>query len=139
MAGIRDGRPPREAAAPASVTQVPAAIRAESPTRPATAPHASRPAAAPKARPDARPLRIAFGFAAVATASALATALATAAQAGPASSSSSLAGQDQTPVRHVVRYVQLAPGQTAPPQSQVQAAPVQPPKRVVVVTRQSGG
>ncbi|HEY6058290.1 MAG TPA: hypothetical protein VIV06_09670, partial [Candidatus Limnocylindrales bacterium] len=42
-------------------------------------------------------------------------------------------------VRHVVRYVQLRPGQTAPPQSTVVAAPKPSPRTVVVTTtRQSG-
>ncbi len=42
-------------------------------------------------------------------------------------------------VIHVKRYVQLQPGQTAPPQSVVQAAPAATPRVVVITrTRQSG-
>lgn len=43
------------------------------------------------------------------------------------------------PVKHVTRYVQLKPGQTAPPQAAVVAAPKPTPRVVVVTTtRQSG-
>jgi hypothetical protein len=46
---------------------------------------------------------------------------------------------DPTPVtRHVVRYVQLVPGQTAPPKAVVKQAPTPKPRVVVVTTRQSG-
>jgi hypothetical protein len=42
-------------------------------------------------------------------------------------------------VKHVTRYVQLKPGQTAPPQAAVVAAPKPSPRVVVVTTtRQSG-
>jgi hypothetical protein len=43
------------------------------------------------------------------------------------------------PVKHVTQYVQLKPGQTAPPRSVVQAAPAPTPRVVVITTtRQSG-
>lgn len=43
------------------------------------------------------------------------------------------------PVRHVTRYVQLRPGETAPPSAAVRAAPDPTPRIVVVTTtRQSG-
>jgi hypothetical protein len=43
------------------------------------------------------------------------------------------------PVRHVTRYVQLEPGQTAPPQASIVPAPKPTPRVVVVTTtRQSG-
>ncbi len=43
------------------------------------------------------------------------------------------------PAKHVTRYVQLKPGQTAPPQAAVVAAPKPTPRIVVVTTtRQSG-
>ena len=43
-------------------------------------------------------------------------------------------------VRHVIQYVQLKPGQTAPPKAVVKQAPAPPPRVVVVTTtRQSGG
>lgn len=42
-------------------------------------------------------------------------------------------------VKHVTRFVQLQPGQTAPPQAVVKAAPAATPRIVVVTTtRQSG-
>jgi hypothetical protein len=41
-------------------------------------------------------------------------------------------------VKHVTRYVQLQPGQTAPPAAVVQQAPAPKPRVVVVTTRQSG-
>jgi hypothetical protein len=46
---------------------------------------------------------------------------------------------DPTPSpRHVVQYVQLLPGQTAPPKAIVKQAPAPKPRIVVVTTRQSG-
>jgi hypothetical protein len=41
-------------------------------------------------------------------------------------------------VKHVIKYVQLKPGQTAPPKAVVKQAPALPPRVVVVTTRQSG-
>jgi hypothetical protein len=42
-------------------------------------------------------------------------------------------------VQHVTRYVQLQPGQTAPPSAVVKAAPAATPRIVVITTtRQSG-
>ncbi len=41
-------------------------------------------------------------------------------------------------VQHVVKYVQLKPGETAPPQAVVKQAPAPAPRVVVVTTRQSG-
>ena len=100
------------------------------------------PATTPKARPDARPLRIAFGMGAVATASALITAFA-APGAGTATTTVQTTVTrpvDPAPsVRHIIQYVQLKPGQTAPPKAVVKPAPAVPPRVVVVTTRQSGG
>jgi hypothetical protein len=43
-------------------------------------------------------------------------------------------------VKHIIQYVQLQPGQTAPPNAVVKQAPALRPKVVVVTTtRQSGG
>jgi len=42
-------------------------------------------------------------------------------------------------VKHIVRYVQLKPGQTAPPNVIVKQAPAPKPRVVVVTTKQSGG
>jgi hypothetical protein len=82
------------------------------------------------------------GLVGLASLSAIATGLlpsvAPAAAAGSATAPT-VADAAPLPVKHVTRYVQLKPGQTAPPQAAVVAAP-QPTPRVVVVTvtRQSG-
>lgn len=89
-------------------------------------------------------MRLMAGFVGLASLSAIASALlptvVPAAQASGASTTTTVAtDQGVLPVKHVTRYVQLAPGQTAPPQAAVVAAP-RPTPRVVVVTttRQSG-
>ena len=101
-----------------------------------------RPRIEPRAKPDARPLRIAYGMGGVAAASALATAMLgpAAGAAAPATSQVITVPADASPlVRHVTQYVQLKPGQTAPPQANVQQAPAPKPRVVVVTTtRQSG-
>jgi hypothetical protein len=112
-------------------------------------------------RPDPRPMRLAYGAGAVAALSVMSIGL-----IQPASSDSrqsdvtSTADQTtaQAPsveVRHVINYIHLKPGQTAPPGAKVitpdapapkivvshVAAPVPapaPPPKVVVKTRQSG-
>ena len=126
MAGIPDGQTGPEAP---PTGDRPAAAR-------------KQPAATPKARPDPRPLRIAFGMGAVATASALITAFA-APGAGTATTTvqTTVTGAEAAApsVRHIIQYVQLKPGQTAPPKAVVKQAPALPPKVVVVTTRQSGG
>ena len=77
---------------------------------------------------------------ALATASALATALTGTGGTPTAVSAPVTLTADGTPaVQHVIQYVQLMPGQTAPPQATVQAAPTQKPRVVIVTTtRQSG-
>jgi hypothetical protein len=77
---------------------------------------------------------------AVAAASALATALVTPGSSVTAPISQVVAAPaEATPaVRHVIQYVQLKPGETAPPQAVVQQAPAPKPRVVVVTTRQSG-
>ena len=100
-----------------------------------------RPRPEPRARPDARPLRIAYGMGGIAAASAIATAMLGSGGGGSAQGTSqvvTLPADTSPPVRHVVQYVQLKPGQTAPPQSVVQQAPAPKPRVVVVTTRQSG-
>jgi len=42
-------------------------------------------------------------------------------------------------VQHIVQYVQLQPGQTAPPNVIVKQAPAPKPRVVIVTTKQSGG
>lgn len=102
-----------------------------------------RTAAERKPRPDPGPLRIAIGLTGMATASALLTAFLsspTGANAGaPANTTFATAAAAPDPaIRHVVRYVQLAPGQTPPPNAVVQQAPAPTPRVVTVTTRQSG-
>ncbi len=115
----------------------------------------------PKKRPDARPMRLAYAAGTVAALSAAAAGLvrfgssdATSASVALESSSGATAASPQTiPVRHVIHYVHLAPGQTAPPGARVITAkapaprvvvtrvtsPVyNPPPRRVIVTHQSG-
>jgi hypothetical protein len=101
---------------------------------------AMRPTPPPKARPDARPLRLAIGMGAVAAASALITAFASPPGSGAvgAAQTTTSAPVPAPSVTHVTKYVQLAPGQTAPPQAVVQQAPALAPRVVVVTTHQSG-
>ena len=90
-----------------------------------------------RARPDPSGHRIAVAFGGLAAASALATAFL--APPPPASATDQVATLvDPAPVQHVTRYVQLQPGQTAPPNAAVAAAPQATPRVVVVTTRQSG-
>jgi hypothetical protein len=154
MPGIRDGSRPRDARPTYRMedgrprTIRPATGRPDAASRPDPAPTSrpdpaptSRPTSAPKSRPDPRPLRIAFGLGAVATASALLTALASpsgGAAAPAAETTVTVPGAPAASVRHVTRYVQLQPGQTAPPQAAVQQATAPPPRVVIVRTRQSG-
>jgi hypothetical protein len=93
-----------------------------------------------KARPDPGPLRIAIALTGMATASALVSAF-LAPSAGANAGTTTTATAPDVPaasVRHVTRYVQLQPGQTAPPAASVQQAPAPKPRVVVVTTRQSG-
>jgi hypothetical protein len=97
-----------------------------------------------KPRPDPGPLRIALGLAGMATASALVTAFLTPAAdanagVGATVTDVSVPAPTSDSVRHVTRYVQLQPGQTAPPAAIVQQAPAPKPRIVVVRTKQSGG
>ena len=106
----------------------------------------------PRRRPDPRPMRLAFAAGGAAALSALlaligAAALPTTA-AVPTAAPDPAAGSanEVAQVRHVVRYVVLAPGQLPPTgatrtPSTVVAAPVAAPKprpRPAVVTSQSG-
>lgn len=96
----------------------------------------------PKRRPDPGPLRLAFGLTGLATASALVTAFLVprgGLDAGAAMTSTVTSADGPAPsVQHVTRYVQLQPGQTAPPNAVVNQAPAPKPRVVVVTTRQSG-
>ena len=102
------------------------------------------PARTPHVKPDANPLRLLLGLAGVASASALVTAMLPSITPAPVVDVATTQQQDaavapQPSVIHVQRVVQLAPGQTAPPNTSVQIAPQPTPRvRVVTVTRQSG-
>ena len=109
---------------------------------PATAPNrAPNRAPNPRSRPDPGALRIAGGFAAVAAASAMMSAMLTpapAATAAVAAVAAAAPAAAQPEVVHVVRYVTLQPGQSAPPQAVVQQPAAPAPRIVTVTTRQSG-
>ena len=73
-------------------------------------------------------MRLMAGFIGLASLSAIASGLLpsvvpAASAAGAATTATVAADPAPAPVQHVTRYVQLAPGQTAPPQAAVVAAP----------------
>jgi hypothetical protein len=78
----------------------------------------------------------------IAAASAIATALlgpaGASADVGTVQAAVTLPADPTAVARHVVQYVQLKPGQTAPPKAVVKQAPAPKPRVVVVTTRQSG-
>lgn len=131
MSDLRSGGRARQAAGPG-----PRPVAATAPV-PGT-----RPVAAPKRRPDPGPLRIAIGMTGIAAASAIATALLSSSganvDAGTVQTAVTLPADPTPAARHVIRYVQLKPGQTAPPKAVVKQAPAPKPRVVVVTTRQSG-
>lgn len=100
------------------------------------------PSAAPrvvKAKPDPRPMRLALGAGGLAAFSAIVTAIVIppGSFAGvPQSANQSATGPAASPatvqVQHQIRYIQLQPGQTAPPGAKV----IDPtaPKPITVVT-----
>lgn len=97
-------------------------------------------------RPDPNPMRLLLAMGGVASASALLTALLPSVAPVAADTSglgstdgTTVAAQPDPSVVHVKQYVVLAPGQTAPPKSQVLVKPTPTPRvRVVTTTRQSG-
>ena len=107
---------------------------------------AARPASVARARPDPRPMRIAYGMSALAAATALVTALVFPPPAGAAAGSATavaqttdtLPAEPTQPVKHVIQYVQLKPGQTAPPNATVKVVPTPKPRVVTITTKQSG-
>ncbi len=98
----------------------------------------------PRARPDPNPLRMLIGLASLAAASAITTALLPSLLPAPVDASTqngndAAAVGPQPSVIHVQRTVQLAPGQTAPPNTSVRVAPQPTPQvHIQIVTRQSG-
>ena len=94
------------------------------------------------ARPDPTPMRFALGLTGLVAATAMATSIVRPPAASPATSPgtdpSALPVPDPTAapalvVTHVTRYVQLQPGETAPPGAKV-VTKAAPSPRVVVVT-----
>ena len=82
-----------------------------------------------------------LGFTGIAAASAIATAIIqppTGATGTTTTITQDVAGQSAAPVRHVTQYVQLKPGQTAPPNATVKSVPQPTPRVVVMTTHQSG-
>ena len=121
------------------------------PRGPATTPPPVRAGSPPRRRPDPRPMRLALAAGGVAALSALlgligGAALPTTAATPTAAPDAGAGGNDVASVRHIVRYVVLAPGQLPPADATATtpstiAAPVAAPKprpRPAVVTSQSG-
>jgi hypothetical protein len=122
------------------------------PSRPVSTP----PRTAARKRPDPRPMRLAYGAGALAALSVMSVGLVHFSSAPAATevtaSDAPLADPPQIEVRHVIRYIHLKSGEVAPPGATVitpkapapqvvvthVAAPAPKPRRVVVVTRQSG-
>lgn len=96
-----------------------------------------------RVRPDPNPLRMLIGLAGLASATAITTALLPSILPATAIASTQ-AGNDtanapQPSVIHIQKVVQLAPGQTAPPNTSVVIPPAPTPQvHVQVITRQSG-
>ena len=134
----RQPLPPRPSAASRPPVTPGAAIPAARP--PVSAARPPRPE--PRPRPDPNPVRLMAGFIGLASLSAIATGLlpSVVPSANAAPGTVTIVTDAVPPaVKHVTRYVQLKPGQTAPPQTAVVAAPKPTPRIVVVTTtRQSG-
>lgn len=84
-------------------------------------------------------MRLAAGFVGLATASAIVSAMLAPAAINSAAGAVAVAAPGTLPeVVHVSHFIQLKPGQTAPPQAVVQQQVAPAPRIVKVVTRQSG-
>lgn len=143
--------PPRSIREPGAVPRGPRTLMADPPAAPG-APRPRPPAAvhAPRAKPDPRPLRLMLGFAGIASASAFTAAMLPSVAPAPQTVAADVLTADAAAagavapgpsVLHVTKYVTLAPGQTAPPQSTVIVQPQPTPivkVQVVTRTRQSG-
>lgn len=95
-------------------------------------------AAARRERPNPGPMRFVVALAGLASASAIGTAIVVPPPSFQTPGGQVAAAVPPGQVLHVVRYVQLQPGQTAPPNTVVQQAPAPTPRIVTVTTRQSG-
>ena len=87
-------------------------------------------------------MRMLLGLTGLAAMSAIATAIVSPPATTDAGTTASQPPAQVVPapsIKHQVRYIQLKPGQTAPPSAVVKAAPKPTPRVVVVTTtRQSG-
>lgn len=92
----------------------------------------------PRPRPDPTALRLAAGFIGVAASSAMVSAMLAPAPIDATSQTTSVQAASAPEIVHITRYVELKPGQTAPPQSVVLQQQAPAPKTVVVKTHQSG-
>ena len=94
-----------------------------------------------RSRPDPGAMRLAVGFVGLATTSAIVSAMLAPAPAGSTAATTVAALTDTgvaPEVVHVAHYIQLKPGETAPPQAVVQQQAAPAPRIVTVTTRQSG-
>ncbi len=100
-----------------------------------------------QSKPDARPMRFVYGAGAVAAMSVMAVGLvqpdfaATADQStssDPTADPTAVAQSPGTTIQHVTRYIQLKPGETAPPGARVIAANAPTPRVVVTHNAPSG-
>jgi hypothetical protein len=83
-------------------------------------------------------MRLIVALAGLASASAIGTAIVAPPPSFDTTTGQVAAAVPPAQVIHVLRYVQLQPGQTAPPNAVVQQAPAQAPRVVTITTRQSG-
>lgn len=86
-------------------------------------------------------MRAIIGFTGLAAASAMATAIVRPPIVNVGTTTLAVTADANSlvgPVHHVTRYVQLQPGQTAPPNTAVQVVPQATPRVVIVTTHQSG-
>ena len=97
-------------------------------------PHQAEPGRPSKARPDPTPMRMAVGIGGLATLSGLVTAIFVVPAAAPVTDAATLAPASPVTVtqQRPVVYVQLKPGQTAPPGATVIDAKA--PKPITIVT-----
>lgn len=139
---MADPRAPRPV--PSSIREPGTGPRGPRLAPPAPAARPDLPARIQRSRPDPNPLRLMLGVVGLASAAAFTTAMLPSLAPEPSTAvlDPAAAAAPQPPVQHVTRYVTLAPGQTAPPQSTVVVRPDPTPTvrlKVVTTTRQSGG
>jgi hypothetical protein len=138
--------PGSSASVPVGERPLPARAPVAAQPRNPTVSRPERPAAARLGKPDARPMRVVYGASAVAAASVIAVGLfqpattpvtadptgqlAAQGGSGPGAAAANAPSSDVT-VKHVIRYVHLKPGQTAPPGATVITRNAPAPRVVV--------